>query len=230
MTGSSSTRRIWSRTRPAPPCVYSRRAGGTSPSACPHFVGTPSSPDVPTSRSIAAALRPRFEVATVPADMRRDRGTQLQSFMDEQYDALDAMLDNRAVLFTGPAGSGKTCSQWRPRGVRPLLAAPDGCCASTACWASAQRADRRISTDCGSQPPPGTACASPAVLRRRTRPADFWEHELVERALEQLLADDETDDFLIVDELQDSPEMSTSTYSTCSCGAAWPDGRASVVR
>ena len=53
-------------------------------------------------------LRPKFEVATTAGDRRRDRGTQLLAFIDEQYAALDAMQDNQAALFTGPAGSGKT--------------------------------------------------------------------------------------------------------------------------
>jgi hypothetical protein len=65
-------------------------------------------PDEETARRIATILRPKFEAAIVPGDIRRARQVQLVAFIDEQYDALDNMQHNRAVLFTGPAGSGKT--------------------------------------------------------------------------------------------------------------------------
>lgn len=65
-------------------------------------------PDEATASRIAAALRPKFEAAIVRGDVRRAREAQLAAFIDEQYDALDSMQQNRAVLFTGPAGSGKT--------------------------------------------------------------------------------------------------------------------------
>jgi hypothetical protein len=65
-------------------------------------------PDDRTAERLIRVLRPRFEMYVVRADMRRARQQQLHDYLDEQFEALDAMADNRAVLFTGPAGCGKT--------------------------------------------------------------------------------------------------------------------------
>ncbi|MEI2638745.1 MAG: NERD domain-containing protein [Microthrixaceae bacterium] len=73
-----------------------------------HFRRADSGPDKLTAERIAAQLRPRFEMQVGSADLRQARKSQLVTFIEEQYRALDAMADNQAVLFTGPAGSGKT--------------------------------------------------------------------------------------------------------------------------
>lgn len=65
-------------------------------------------PDVDGANRIAGLLRPKFELATVAGDRRRARESQLVAFIEEQFLALDAASDNRSVLFSGPAGSGKT--------------------------------------------------------------------------------------------------------------------------
>ncbi|MFI7252801.1 nuclease-related domain-containing DEAD/DEAH box helicase [Micromonospora chalcea] len=65
-------------------------------------------PDAEAAGRVASMLRPKFELATVAGDRRRARESQLTSFIEEQFLALDAASENRAVLFSGPAGSGKT--------------------------------------------------------------------------------------------------------------------------
>jgi hypothetical protein len=160
-------------------------------------------PDPQTAGAVAAALRPRFEVATVPADMRRDRESQMLTFLDEQYDALDAMAGNRAVLFTGPAGAGKTLLA--VEAARREVA--QGRTGRLFCFnrlLGLQLADQTAAIA-------GLQCATfhQALLRIAGISAppnptpDFWTRELVERALERLLEDDEAGDFLIIDELQD---------------------------
>ncbi len=73
-----------------------------------HFAYGGLGPDPVTAQRIGQVLRPRFELATMPGDRRRLRHVELVQFMDEQYRALDSVADNRAVLFSGPAGCGKT--------------------------------------------------------------------------------------------------------------------------
>lgn len=65
-------------------------------------------PDIDGARRIADLLRPKFEIAMVAGDRRRARESQLTLFIDEQFQALDSASENRGVLFSGPAGSGKT--------------------------------------------------------------------------------------------------------------------------
>lgn len=162
-------------------------------------------PDEAASRQIASVLRPRFEAVTVPADLRRARDAQLSAFIGEQYDALDSMQDNRAVLFTGPAGSGKT---WLA-----LEAARRECALGRTgrllCFNRllGQRLTRDTANIEGLRT--GTFHQEALRLADVSVPAgagpDFWEHELPELALEALLdrGEGETADFLIVDEVQD---------------------------
>jgi len=160
-------------------------------------------PDIQTTRRIASLLRPRFEIATMPADMRRDRETTLKGFLDEQYDALDAMTENRAVLFTGPAGSGKT---WLAVEAARREAAL-GRKGRLLCF------NRLLGIRLAEQTAdiPGLRCATfhhellriAGVTPPPSPTAEFWTHELVERALEALLEDDQAADFLIIDEFQD---------------------------
>lgn len=73
-----------------------------------HFAYGGVGPDVDGANRIAGLLRPKFELATVAGDRRRARESQLVAFIEEQFLALDAASDNHSVLFSGPAGSGKT--------------------------------------------------------------------------------------------------------------------------
>lgn len=163
-------------------------------------------PDARTAERIAFTLRPRFEVAMVPGGRRRARETQLTTFIDEQYRALDAVAENRAVLFSGPAGCGKTFLAMEA--ARREVA--EGKRGSLLCFnrflgkhLSVEMADvERLTV--------GTLHRELLRLAGLTKAPDgadssFWEVVLPELAINALIdgGDALMSDFLVVDEIQD---------------------------
>ena len=65
-------------------------------------------PDQQQAAAIARILRPSFEFAEKAPDRRARKQAEILRFTEEQFAALDAMADNERVLFSGPAGTGKT--------------------------------------------------------------------------------------------------------------------------
>lgn len=65
-------------------------------------------PDLQQSATIARILRPNFEFAEKAHDRRSRKQAEVIRYTEEQFAALDTMGDNPRVLFTGPAGTGKT--------------------------------------------------------------------------------------------------------------------------
>jgi len=171
-----------------------------------HFAYGGVGPDPQTADRIAAVLRPRFEIVTVPGDRRRTRESQLVSFLDEQYRALDAVADNRAVLFSGPAGSGKTFIAMEAA-RREVASGKRG---RLLCYN--RFLGKRLLADMA-----GLANLTVGTFHREllglaglTKVPDganssFWENELPERAIDALIDGrcPQTSDFLVIDEIQD---------------------------
>ncbi len=65
-------------------------------------------PDQQQAAAIARILRPNFEFAEKAPDRRARKQAEILRYTEEQFAALDAMADNKRVLFSGPAGTGKT--------------------------------------------------------------------------------------------------------------------------
>ena len=161
-------------------------------------------PSEAAASRIAEVLRPKFEVATTAGDRRRDRGTQLLAFIDEQYAALDAMQDNQAALFTGPAGSGKTLLAMEA--ARRETA--QGRTGRLLCFN--RLLGHRIGADLADVPGLTVGTLHQELLRLAEAEVpvsagpEFWEETLPELASDALLgAGCDGDDFLIVDEIQD---------------------------
>jgi Nuclease-related domain/UvrD-like helicase C-terminal domain/AAA domain len=171
-----------------------------------HITGfTRGGPDEATASRIAAILRPKFEAAIVPGDIRRARQAQLAAFIDEQYDALDNVQHNRAMLFTGPAGSGKTWLAMEAARREIEL----GHTGRLLCFNRllGQRLKQDMAGIDGLQV--GTFHQEALRLSGSQTPAgagqQFWDEQLPELTIEALLdhGEREAADFLIVDEIQD---------------------------
>lgn len=65
-------------------------------------------PDKQQTGVIARLLRPNFEFVEKATDRRVRQQADILRYTEEQFEALDTMADNERVLFTGPAGTGKT--------------------------------------------------------------------------------------------------------------------------
>ncbi len=65
-------------------------------------------PDIQQSAAIARILRSNFEFTEKAHDRRSRKQAEILRYTGEQFAALDTMEDNPRVLFTGPAGTGKT--------------------------------------------------------------------------------------------------------------------------
>jgi hypothetical protein len=103
-------------------------------------------PDQANAERIVATLRPRFEVVMTAGDRRQAREGQLAQFVEEQYRALDSAADNRGVLFTGPAGTGKTFLAAESAQREVAQGRTGGFYASTACLGTASARSSRISS------------------------------------------------------------------------------------
>lgn len=65
-------------------------------------------PDIQQAAAIARVLRSDFEFTEKANDRRSRKQSEVLRYTSEQFTALDTMEDNPRVLFTGPAGTGKT--------------------------------------------------------------------------------------------------------------------------
>lgn len=58
--------------------------------------------------TITAAVRGDFEIYVDPRDLHKQREAEYKIFLDEQFEAIDAMAGEARILFEGAAGTGKT--------------------------------------------------------------------------------------------------------------------------
>lgn len=170
-----------------------------------HFAYGGVGPDAEGANRIAGLLRPRFELATVAGDRRRARESQLIFFIEEQFLALDSLSENRSVLFSGPAGSGKTFLAMESA-RREVATGKQG---QLLCFN--RFLGERLSADMADLVGLRVGTFHQELLRLAGLPdapdnpaTEFWREELPERAAEALIEGDVAPaDFLVVDEIQD---------------------------
>lgn len=156
------------------------------------------------SQVLADTLRPRFELVVSQNDARKQRSSDLIAYLDEQYEALDAMAANTGVLFTGPAGSGKTLLALEA--TRREVA--KGGRGQLLCFNSLLGSQLRSAVAGLAEVQAGTIHQAMLEVSQISIPRDasarFWDRELPEIAVDNLLSSNhETFDFLVIDEFQD---------------------------
>lgn len=162
-------------------------------------------PDNSTAKRIATLLRPSFELGVAAGDLRSAREADLVRFVQEQYQALDSMAENRSVLFTGPAGSGKTLLAMEAA-RREIAMGKQG---RLVCFN--RFLGQKLRADLPDNPALTVGTIHSQMLSLVSHPAppnpdsDFWNERLPAEALEALIetGDESQCDFLIVDEVQD---------------------------
>jgi hypothetical protein len=161
--------------------------------------------------SVAAALRPKFEVAMSPKTRRQEVDRELLMLTEEQFSALDQTVLNPRVVFSGPAGTGKT--------VLAMEALRRHCAEQKSSRAALFCYNKLLGNELSAQGlavmPGATVGHMDAwlseVARDRITPQDrnsrdFFEGRLALLAIDCLLADDSGTskfDFVVLDEAQD---------------------------
>ncbi len=185
-----------------------------------HFSAIQIGPDHDSATRIASVLRPKFDVTTSPGERRRARETQLLGFVDEQYRALDAAADNRAVPFSGPAGCGKTFLAIESA-RREVASGKRG---RLLCFN--RSLGKRLASESADVKGLTVNTLHQEFLRIANYPkaphdaaANFWEVELPDRAIESLLegGNSQMGEFLVSTRFRTSLAPRTSTLSICWC-------------
>jgi len=86
---------------------YARNHLENTPSA-KWFTPTSNEPRMSQLSTLVEILRQNFEFFESAVSRAKRRQEELKFYTVEQYDALDAMEENSRVIFSGPAGTGKT--------------------------------------------------------------------------------------------------------------------------
>lgn len=171
------------------------------------FIDREQLPTIQQVTDIIKILRPNFEFLEDISDRRLRSQTEITRYTEEQFAALDMMEDNPRVLFTGPAGTGKTflaleaARRAACAGEKVLLVCFNRLLGQWMARSSSVRSDK-ITTSSFHQ----LMIALAGITPPKTPDNFFWVEKVPEAALLKLLSDHgeiEKFDVVIIDEIQD---------------------------
>ena len=173
-----------------------------------------SRPTVKQAESVLRLLRSDFEyVGSLRSDVEHTE-VAIRRFTEEQFDAIDHIVDNRRVIFKGPAGTGKTflAVEAARRAVRERRSTVLLCYNNLLShWLrreteaiAAEARDSGVSFYAGNLSSLMLGVAAVHVPQQAS--ARYWDDELPSLAVDAMLSDDRDTPmyaFLVVDEAQD---------------------------
>lgn len=183
-----------------------RRHIGTQLSAG-WFIDREQLPTVQQATDIVKIIRPNFEFLENTSDRRLRSQTEIVRYTEEQFVALDMMEDNSRVLFTGPAGTGKTFLALEATrraacaGKKVLLVCFNRLLGQWMAQSNSVRSDQ-ITTSTFHQ----FMITLAGITPPKTPSKSFWLEKVPESALSKLLnIHDEIEKFdvVVIDEIQD---------------------------
>jgi len=160
---------------------------------------------------VGMVLRPRFEHAVSLKTLRKDLDADLTRFTTEQFVALDQMARNQRVIFSGPAGTGKTMLALEALRRAQQEYKPE----RTALFCFNRLMGEKLQEHVKILCPGAVAGNLDAWLLQQVKPRPtqaemnapgFWTGGLATRAIDGLLAEDAAAahfDFVVIDEAQD---------------------------
>jgi hypothetical protein len=156
-------------------------------------------------------LRPRFEIAMSPKAMRRELDDDLLRLTEEQFTALDQASLNPRVVFSGPAGAGKTVlamEALRRNSTSGMARRPALFCYNKLLGGELGKkaANSVPNATVGHIDAWLSEVAKPLVTMADRQNTDFFKGLLASRAIDALLSNQGQGplfDFLVVDEAQD---------------------------
>ncbi|OYV03906.1 MAG: hypothetical protein CFE26_19695 [Verrucomicrobiales bacterium VVV1] len=161
--------------------------------------------------AISKILRPRFEFAMSPKARRKELDEDLLRLTEEQFMALDQASLNRRVVFSGPAGAGKTVLAMEAlrRETAPGLAKRPALFCFTKLLGGELAKNAAATVPCaavGHIDAWLSDIAKPVITKADRESPEFFKGLLASRAIDVLLsAESEATlfDFLVLDEAQD---------------------------
>lgn len=161
--------------------------------------------------ALGRLLRPRFEFAMSPKARRKELDGDLLRLTEEQFNALDQASLNPRVVFSGPAGAGKTVLAMEA--LRRAFVSGDAVRPALFCYTKLLGGE--LSKKATAAVPGAkvghidawlSEIAKPLITSADRESPDFFKGLLASRAVDSLLSDESKAplfDFLVLDEAQD---------------------------